>query len=100
MKKIVVFEFPFQGPFGTEMEAALADLARSIVAEPGFIWKIWTENPAEQVAGGIYVFADQASAVAYIEKHSKRLEDLGVRNISSRMYDMNPGLTDITLGPV
>ncbi|MCS5478085.1 YdhR family protein [Corynebacterium sp. YIM 101645] len=33
----------------------------------------WTEDPQRQVAGGVYLFADAACAVAYVEKHVARL---------------------------
>lgn len=55
-KKLLQVHFAFSGPFGDEMSAQLAELAQSINQEPGFIWKIWTENSATQEAGGIYLF--------------------------------------------
>jgi len=55
------FNFPAE-----QMGAALTDaampLAKSITREPGFISKIWTENPRTGEAGGIYLFEDEASA--------------------------------------
>ena len=44
MSKLVQFDFNFAGPFGEELTNALAGLAQSINQEPGFIWKIRTEN--------------------------------------------------------
>jgi len=44
MSKLVQFDFKFKGPFGDELTKAMEGLARSINEEPGFIWKIWTEN--------------------------------------------------------
>ena len=38
------------------MTEAFSELARSITKEPGFLWKIWTENENAQEAGGIYAF--------------------------------------------
>jgi hypothetical protein len=38
---------------GTENTAAMDGLARSILQEPGFLWKIWLENRVTQEAGGI-----------------------------------------------
>jgi hypothetical protein len=48
--KLVQFDFPYSGPFGTEMTAAMDGLARSIAQEPGFLWKIWMENRITQEA--------------------------------------------------
>jgi hypothetical protein len=65
--KLVQFDFPYNGPFGPEMTAAMDGLAKSIAQEPGFIWKIWTENQSAHEAGGIYVFSDEQSARNYIK---------------------------------
>ena len=81
MATLLQIDFPFTGPFGQEMSAALADLARSIAQEPGLVWKIWTENAAEKLAGGIYLFTDGASADAYLAMHSARLASFGITGI-------------------
>lgn len=99
MQKLLQIDFPFQGPFGAEMTAALTGLAESITTEPGFIWKIWTENQEQQQAGGIYLFADEASAQAYVAKHTARLKQLGVIEIRSRIFDINSDLSSITKAP-
>jgi hypothetical protein len=75
-------------------------LARSIAEEPGFLWKIWTENEATGEAGGIYAFADAGSAAAYVEKHSARLAGFGITGIRAKVFDVNPALSAITRGPV
>ncbi len=68
--KLLQVHFAFSGPFGDEMSTQLAELAQSINPEPGFIWKIWTENRATQEAGGIYLFEDEQSAQAYAKKNT------------------------------
>ncbi len=100
MPTLLQIDFPFPGPFGTAMSEALADLARSIADEPGLRWKIWTENEAEQIAGGVYLFADAASAQAYLEMHSARLADFGITGIRARLFDVNEALSAINYGPV
>ena len=100
MAKLLQFDFPFAGPFGAEMATALRELAESIATEPGFLWKIWTENAEQQQAGGIYLFKDAASAEAYVAKHSARLAAFGVEGIRARIFDINTELTRITSGPV
>lgn len=98
--KLVQFDFPYSGPFGTEMTAAMDGLARSIAQEPGFLWKIWMENRITQEAGGIYLFSDEQSATNYIAKHSARLKKFGIDRISTKIFDVNVPLTEITKGPV
>lgn len=98
--KLVQLDFAYSGPFGQGMAEALNGLARSISQEPGFIWKIWTENPVEQEAGGIYLFSDEQSARAYIAKHTARLKELGIEHVNTKVFDVNGPLTEITNGPV
>ena len=83
-----------------QMSEAYADLAASISTEPGLLWKIWTENATDQTAGGIYLFADEASAHAYANMHTKRLESFGVTGIRALFFDVNEPLTATTRGPV
>jgi len=97
---LVQFDFPFPGPFGSDMEAALKDLAVSITQEPGFLWKIWTENASAREAGGIYLFRDRASAEAYVAKHSARLGQFGISQPRARVFEVNAGLTKVTRGPI
>lgn len=98
--KLVQFDFTYPGPFGAEMTKAMDGLARSIAQEPGFIWKIWTENQATQEGGGIYLFADEESARAYIAKHSARLKGFGIADINAKIFDVNVPLSQITKAPV
>ncbi|KAA6183464.1 monooxygenase [Thiohalocapsa marina] len=100
MTTLLQIDFPFQGPFGDAMTAQLAELAASIAEEPGLIWKIWTENAQEQQAGGIYLFQDPASAQAYLEKHTARLNGLGVTQIRARLFDVNLPLSKDTNAPL
>lgn len=100
MAKLIQMDFPYTGPFGKQMADALSDMARSITEEPGFLWKIWTENEETNEAGGIYLFADEETAVAYVKKHVERLEEFGISEIRVKMFDVNEELTGITRGPL
>jgi hypothetical protein len=99
MAVLLQFDFPFQGPFGAGMTQALDGLARSIAEEPGFLWKIWTENADEQLAGGIYLFDSAESAAAYAKKHSERLAGFGITGIRAKTFAINEGLSKITRAP-
>ena len=92
MTTLLQTDFPSAGPFGAHMSEAYA--------EPGLVWKIWTENATEQTAGGIYLFTDEASAHAYATMHTKRLESFGVTGIRALYFDVNEPLTATTRGPV
>ncbi|MGI0154318.1 MULTISPECIES: monooxygenase [Idiomarinaceae] len=98
--KILQVDFPYAGPFGAEMAAQMQQLAESITQEPGFLWKIWTENQANGEAGGLYAFTDEASAQAYLEMHSARLKSFGVPSVRGRIFDVNSELSTITKAPL
>lgn len=96
--KLLQLHFDFCGPFGVEMSRQLVELAESINHEPGFIWKIWTENEANQEAGGIYLFKDEETALAYVKKHAARLKVLGVDEVIYKIFDVNESLTTLNHG--
>ncbi|SCA74867.1 Protein ydhR precursor [Citrobacter europaeus] len=82
------------------MSNQLVELAESINQEPGFIWKIWTENAANNEAGGIYLFQDENTALAYIKKHTARLKHLGVTDVTFKIFDINEPLSKINHGHI
>ena len=46
-------------------------------------------------AGGIYLFTDEKSALAYLEKHTARLKNLGVEEVVAKVFDVNEPLSQI-----
>lgn len=96
---VLIFDFPWTA-FGPERTAALRPLAESIAEEPGLLWKIWTEEPAAGRAGGVYLFADRASAEAYHAMHAARLAARGVTGIEATYRGVNEVLTRIDRGPI
>ncbi|EJN8414122.1 monooxygenase [Salmonella enterica] len=97
-KTLLQIHFNFSGPFGEEMTQQLVGLADSINEEPGFIWKIWTESEKNQQAGGIYLFESEETAQAYIKKHTARLKNLGVDEVTFTLFGVNDALTKINHG--
>ena len=100
MATLLQVDFDFGGPWGADMTRALDGLARDIAGEPGLIWKIWTENPATAEAGGIYLFADRASAEAYLAMHTARLTGFGIPRVNGKIFDVNPALSAIDRAPL
>lgn len=100
MAVLLQVDFPLEGPFGSEMFEAFSDLAKSITEEPGFLWKIWTENQETKEAGGIYAFSTKEEAEAYADMHKKRMANLGVSNPRFKIFDINEGLSKLTNGPI
>ncbi|MBD3838599.1 monooxygenase [Brevundimonas sp.] len=96
MATLLQIDFPFEGPWGDAMTEALSGLAADIASEEGLLWKIWTENPAEHRAGGIYLFTDAENAARYAEKHRERLKGFGIAEIAGRSFAVNPVLSAVT----
>ncbi len=95
MATLLVFEFPSSGPFGEEAAEAYADLAADIANQKGLVWKVWTEDPARQVAGGVYLFEDADSAQQYTAMHTERLEGFGITGITAVSYEVNHALSAV-----
>lgn len=96
MTYILQIDFPLAGPFGREMTDAFSELAESINKEPGFLWKIWTENENAQEAGGIYAFRTEQDAQNYLTMHTQRLAQFSIKHSTSKIFKVNEGLTKIT----
>jgi hypothetical protein len=90
MPILLQIDFPFRGPFGTELAREAHDLALSIARAPGLLWKIWVENAETREAGGIYLFTDRKSAEAYLAVHTARLAELGVSEPRSKILRSTP----------
>lgn len=99
MQKLLQVDFGFNGPFGDEMATMLKGLAESINNEPGMIWKIWTESESKRLGGGVYLFADEASAQAYLEMHTARLKEMGISDVRGLIFDVNQTLSKINHAP-
>lgn len=95
MATLLQLHFAFNGPFGNEMAEQLRPLAETINQEPGFLWKVWTESEKNHEAGGIYLFASEETALAYLEKHTVRLKNLGVEEVIAKVFDVNIPLSQV-----
>ncbi|MCL7462667.1 monooxygenase [Pseudomonas sp. NW5] len=100
MAVLLQIDFPFQGPWGAQMSEALQGLATSIAEELGLLWKIWTESPEREEAGGIYLFSDRAQAEAYLAMHTARLQSFGVPQVNGKLFEINTALSLIDRAPL
>ena len=48
-----------------QYESTVAPMAQQFAEVPGCIWKVWLMNEKDSEAGGIYLFADEASVDAF-----------------------------------
>jgi len=98
---IVQFDFPFFGPWGDELAEVAKPVAEHLANVYGLIWKIWTENPQSNRAGGIYLFKDKVSARHFAENHQIILHKMGVtEGIIFHIFEINEALSQFTRGPV
>lgn len=95
MAYLLQIDFPYEGPWGDDMASAMRELAESINQEPGLLWKVWTENPENHEAGGIYLFSDKASAEKYFQKHLARLDAMGVSQVFAKLFTVNEALSKL-----
>ncbi len=100
MAYILQVDFPYEVPWGSDMDQAMKPLAESITLEKGLIWKIWTENQSLNEAGGIYLFTSSVDAQNYIEKHEKRLNENGIHQIRYKIFHVNQQLSQLNRAPI
>ncbi|GAA4867015.1 monooxygenase [Saccharopolyspora cebuensis] len=100
MPYLLQMDFPTRGPFGSAMAEAFAELAASINDEPGFRWKIWTENADAGEAGGIYLFESHETAQRYLHKHTERLSGFGITGVTAKIFEVNEALSAINHAPL
>ena len=86
-----------------EWDARYTDeTAKPFLSVAGLQWKIWLDDEKDQRSGGIYCFADRATAQAYVDgpivariKANAALADLQIR-----MFDVRARQSEITHAPV
>lgn len=99
-----ILQITFRNPQGRSEAAqqAAQQRAQQIAEWPGLLWKIWIADPPQSLYGGIYCFADEASATAYL--HSPIVDRMqtvpGVSDFQAQLFDVNSKLTAIDRGPV
>lgn len=100
-EKLLQINFKFNVP-KADYEQAANSLAPSFAEVNGLRWKVWILNEAENEAGGIYLFEDEASLEAYLTgplaeqvKNHPALSDM-----SAKQFDVMPDVTAVTRGPV
>jgi hypothetical protein len=81
---------------------AIAPLAPTIADLAGLQWKIWLLNDAASEAGGIYLFADESSAQAFLTGPLiAQLQQMScIGTLSTQQFDVLDTLTAMTRGPI
>jgi Putative mono-oxygenase ydhR len=98
---IVQINFKFNLP-AADYRAAASQAAERIAGVTGLLWKIWIVNEALQEAGGIYLFANEADAHAYVQGPiiSSLRQQPFCSNFSAKFFGIAEEITAITRGPL
>lgn len=100
-EKMVLITFKFNLAL-FEYEQVISPLVSEFVAVAGLRWMIWLVNMAQQEAGGICLFDDEASAQAFLAGSlvAQVRELAGMSELSLRQFDVMKNETCITHGPI
>jgi hypothetical protein len=100
-KAILQVNYDFTMPHA-DFISLVTPLAEPLSAVPGLIWKIWLTSPAEQAAGGIYLFENAEAANAFMA--SQAIADFaaqpGITNIRASIFEPDERLSAVTRGPL
>ena len=80
-----------------------AETAAPFVSLPGLQWKIWLDDPSDaQLSGGIYLFADRASAQSYpyVPIVARMRANSALSDLQIRIFDVRENMSEITRAPV
>ena len=99
--KVLQINFKFNVPCEA-YEQTVSPMASEFAAVPGCRWKIWLMNEANNEAGGIYLFEDDASLgtflssplVAAVTSHP------ALSDFSVKQFDTLEAISKITRGPI
>ncbi len=83
-------------------EQTVSPMANEFSAVRGCRWKIWLMNEAENEAGGIYHFEDDASLKAFLESPlvAQVVSHPALSDFSVKQFDVLEAITQITRGPI
>lgn len=87
---------------GAEYVQAVTPMAQVFIDVPGLEWKIWLRNEEAGTAGGVYLFADEGAAQAFLDGPlvaQVRTAPM-FTDFQAMSYGVIEDLTAVTRGPV
>ena len=98
-QKILQINFKFHVS-RAEYEAAVTLLAGPIAATSGLLWKVWLMNEVEQEAGGIHLFKDHESLIAYLNSEivAAIVSNPILSDFSVKQFAVMKDLSEVTRG--
>jgi hypothetical protein len=86
-----------------EWDARYSDeTAKPFLSVYGLQWKIWLDGEDEKLSGGIYCFADRATAQAYVDGPivARIRANTALSDLQIRVFDVRARQSEITHAPV
>lgn len=85
-----------------QYEEVTASLAQDFANVPGCLWKIWLMNEADNEAGGIYLFADEAAVERFKSSDLAKgvLSHPALSGFSIKQFEVLEDVSRTTRGPL
>jgi hypothetical protein len=85
-----------------QFENAASSVAQAFADVPGCVWKVFLMNEAESEAGGIYLFADEASVENYKSSplFASVLSNPAFSDYSVKQFEVMEEVSRITRAPL
>jgi len=99
-QKIWDLHLKYDGLVTKEFMEGNKQLAESIAKEEGVIWKIWTYEKGTNHFGSTYLFKNLEYLNKYREMHIKRLNAIGITDITDYTFDIFEDLSKIDNAPI
>lgn len=99
--KVLQINFKFNVP-REAYEQTVSPMASEFAAVPGCRWKIWLMNEANNEAGGIYLFEDEATLSAFLTSPlvAGVTSHPALNDFSVKQFDALEAISKITRGPL
>jgi Putative mono-oxygenase ydhR len=100
-QQILQVNFKFNVP-REQYENTVSPMAQGFAEVPGCVWKVWLMNEQESEAGGIYLFADQASVETFKGSPlvASVLNHPALSDFSIKQFEVLEGVSRVTRAPL
>lgn len=102
---MVVLQINYRRPDmpAQEWDARYTDeIAKPFVDMQGLKWKIWIDEPTDQLSGGIYLFETRADAEAYLNGPivARMKANNALADLSFRVFEIREHVSRLTRAPL
>ena len=100
-QQILQVNFKFNVP-REQYENTVSPMAQDFANVPGCLWKVWLMNEKDSEAGGIYLFADEASVEKFKESELVKgvLGHPALSDFSIKQFEVLESVSRVTRAPL